>query len=87
MLDTKIHFIAYPKGRYTKEILHETQKAGYAMGFSMDDDMISHKTNLFKVPRIGVDRTHTFEEFKTLFTTRSIAFRKVIKNSPLKRWV
>ncbi|HYK08163.1 MAG TPA: polysaccharide deacetylase family protein [Candidatus Eisenbacteria bacterium] len=74
-----VSYFAYPKGRYTKNIVDTVKKAGYQAAFSMDDGKIDSQTNLFTIPRVGVDRTHTFAEFQFLFSPSVIAFRKFIK--------
>lgn len=79
-LNKKISYFAYPKGRYNEKVLNEVKQAGYKMGLSMDDDFISPKTNIFAVPRVGIDRTHTITEFKATFSPSVIRFRKFIKH-------
>lgn len=65
-LGIEIKYLAYPKGRYTNEIIKKARKAGYKLGLSMDDGTIGTNTNTMTVPRIGVDRTHSFAEFSVL---------------------
>lgn len=79
MHKVNVKYIAYPKGRYTKEVLNCVKKAGYKMGFSMDDGFINKNTDMYKVPRIGVDRTHSFGEFKVLHRPFVAAARSNIK--------
>lgn len=80
-LGIKIEYFAYPKGRYTSDVLSDVKRAGYSLGLSMDDGSISGKTNRYVIPRIGVDRTHTFAEFKSLFLPSSIKIRKFVKEN------
>lgn len=79
----KITYFAFPKGRYTKKVLQTVKKAGYTLGLSMNDGFINQYTNPFLVPRIGVDRTHTFSEFTQLMLPSSILFRSIIKRLPI----
>lgn len=79
-LGIQIPYIAYPKGRYTHQILNAVKKADYKLGVSMDDGFISKIINKYTIPRIGVDRTHSIAEFKTLFMPMNIKFRKALKN-------
>ncbi len=72
-------YIAYPKGGYSPEIIELVKEAGYKMALSMDDGVINTNTNIFAVPRIGVDRTHSFQEFKVLFSPTVITVRGLIK--------
>ncbi len=78
-LQTKIHYFAYPRGRYTKSILAAVEKSGYQLGLSMDDGEITHQSNRFTIPRIGVDRTHSFHEFKMIYSPSVVALRGFIK--------
>jgi peptidoglycan/xylan/chitin deacetylase (PgdA/CDA1 family) len=80
-LKTSVDFFAFPKGRYNQEVLTIAVKAGYLACFTMDDGIISQKTNPFLIPRIGVDRSHSFTEFAAAFTKSAIYLRKIIKNS------
>ncbi|MEN9328036.1 MAG: hypothetical protein RI947_844 [Candidatus Parcubacteria bacterium] len=80
-LQMDINYIAYPRGKYNDRVIEAVQKAGYHMGLTMDDDTVSTATDPLRVPRIGVDKTHSFEEFKTIMSPSCIAFRRFIKNS------
>ncbi len=75
----KIEYFAYPKGRYNDRIIKKVEESGYKLGFSMDDEIITPKINRFKIPRIGVDGTHSFFEFTIIFTFWAIQVRKIIK--------
>ena len=83
-LKSKIKYFAYPKGRYTEEVLKTVKKAGYRLALSMDSDRIDKKTSRYTVPRVGVDRTHSLNEFRMLFIPSVVATKKLIKNSPFK---
>ncbi len=65
-LGIKIDFFAFPKGRYTPAILAAVKRAGFVLGFGMESGLISPRSNPLMIPRIGVDRTHTFPEFRAL---------------------
>lgn len=78
-LGHKVRYFAYPKGKYSDEILSAAREAGYALGFTMDDGMISSGTDPLRIPRIGVDRTHSFTEFKSIASPSVISFRYVMK--------
>lgn len=80
-LKTKIKYFAYPKGVYSSEIMNLVKKAGYTLGLSMDDGVIELGINNYVVPRIGIDRSHTFAEFKATFSPSVVLFRKDIKDS------
>ncbi len=74
-----IEYFTYPKGKYSKEILDMVRRQNYKMAFSMDDSLISSKTNIFAVPRIGINQSHSFLEFKALFLPSAIFFRGLVK--------
>lgn len=78
-LGLPIDYIAYPKGKYNKAVLKEVLRARYKLGLSMDDGIINRKVNRLIIPRIGVDRTHSFAEFKTLYLPFVVAIRGFIK--------
>ncbi len=78
-LGIKIKYFAYPKGRYTNKVLDAVKKAGYSLGLSMNDSFINKTVNRLLIPRIGVDRTHSFVEFRSILLPLSILFRKFIK--------
>lgn len=79
-LEVPIEYFAYPRGRYTKEIINTLHESGYHMALSMDDGEINQRTNLYIVPRIGVDRSHSLSEFKILALPSVISFRKIAKS-------
>lgn len=78
-LNIKIKYFAYPKGKYSERILSAVLKAGYLLGLTMNDDIIDSHTSKTTIPRIGIDRTHSFMEFKSLFRPSAVMFRKKVK--------
>lgn len=74
-----IRYFSYPKGRYSQAIVNEVKNAGYKMAVTMDDGVLSKTTNLYTIPRIGVDNTHDLEEFKRILTIPTITARSFIK--------
>lgn len=78
-LGTRIKYFAYPKGRYNKEILETVKASGYNLAVSMDDRLIRVNMNIYTVPRVGVDNTHSFVEFKNTFSLGVIFVRGIIK--------
>jgi peptidoglycan/xylan/chitin deacetylase (PgdA/CDA1 family) len=78
-LGIPINYFSYPKGRYTKHICSLVKKADYKLAVSMDDGFISFGVNTLAVPRIGVDNTHSFLEFKAISSPLSVQFRKFVK--------
>lgn len=80
-LKTKINYLAYPKGKYNSKILKAVKKAGYKMALTMDDGNITKGVNPYLITRIGVDGTHSYSEFKTLFLPITIKIRGLIKST------
>ncbi|HZZ98448.1 MAG TPA: polysaccharide deacetylase family protein [Candidatus Saccharimonadia bacterium] len=85
-LGSEMQYFAYPKGRYSKKILVAVKKAGYALGMSMDDVLIDQNANRLLIPRIGVDATHSFVEFKAIMTDAAITWRKSVKSSKFAKF-
>jgi len=85
-LQLPIPYIAYPKGAYSRKVLSVVKNTGYRLGLSMDDGQISTATNKLIVPRIGVDRTHSFSEFKTLTSPSAVKLRGFIKKTFISKF-
>lgn len=83
-LQIKCDFIAYPKGRYDKNIIEIVRKSGYKMAFSMDDEIVSRVSNRYKIGRVGINKTHKLAEFKVIHFPFNIALRRIVKNSFIK---
>jgi peptidoglycan/xylan/chitin deacetylase (PgdA/CDA1 family) len=86
-LGLPIRFFAYPRGRYSDSVLRFVKKAKYELGLTMDDGFIGKRSNPFLLPRVGVDRTHTFAEFQFAFVPSVVLFRQLIKKSYLGRYL
>jgi polysaccharide pyruvyl transferase WcaK-like protein/peptidoglycan/xylan/chitin deacetylase (PgdA/CDA1 family) len=86
-LGIQIKYFAYPRGKYNNTVLYFVRKAGYALGLTMDDGVITTSTNPLLIPRVGVDRTHGFAEFKKLMSPLNIDFRRSIKASFIGRYI
>jgi peptidoglycan/xylan/chitin deacetylase (PgdA/CDA1 family) len=77
-LSIKINYFAYPKGIYNNNILKAVKKAGYKMAFSIDGGFISKSTQIYRIPRVGIDKTHTFSEFQATYSTPVLLVRKLL---------
>lgn len=86
-LGVKINYFAYPKGKYSKNVLRVVKNAKYRLGLTMDDGFIKPGNNPLTIPRIGIDRTHSFAEFQSTFSVSVIRIRKVIKNTFVGRYL
>jgi len=73
-----VNYFAYPKGRYDNSIMSLTQQAGYKLGLSMDDGLISSFTNQYAIPRVGIVRNMSFPEFRSVFLPYSVIIRKLL---------
>jgi peptidoglycan/xylan/chitin deacetylase (PgdA/CDA1 family) len=86
-LGVTIPYFAYPRGKYTKNVVDLIQKAKYTMALTMDDGFIKPGSAMFTLPRVGIDRTHSFAEFTTTFSPSVVRLRKLVKNSPAGRYL
>ena len=77
--NVNVKYIAYPRGRYSDKVLEFVRAAGYLMALSMDDGIISKGQNPYTIPRTGINRTHSFSEFKSSFPPTAIYLRRFIK--------
>lgn len=75
-----LKYFSYPWGRYNSQVVRTVKKLGYRLAVTMDDSIVDIHTNPFKLARIGVDGTHTFNEFKVLFSPSIIRLRGFIKS-------
>jgi peptidoglycan/xylan/chitin deacetylase (PgdA/CDA1 family) len=86
-LGITIAYFAYPRGKYNNTVLQFVKKAKFRMALTMDDGIIRPNINLLTVPRVGVDRTHTFKEFTSAFSPSVVLLRKAVKESPIGRYL
>ena len=61
-------FFAYPKGHYNKSSVATVAAAGYVAAFTTETRPLRPGDDLYRLPRIGIDRTHSPEQFKAFFT-------------------
>ena len=74
-----VNYFSYPKGRYTPFIVNAVSQAGYKLAVTTDDGILNQTSNPYLIPRLVIDRTHSFSEFKRVLTISSITARKIIK--------
>jgi len=86
-LALSIDYFSYPKGKYSQKIVTLVKKAGYKLAVSMDDKYITKQTNPLTLPRIGVDRTHSFSQFKATISPSAILFRHYVKKTFLAKYL
>lgn len=66
MLNSPIHFFAYPYGRYNQQIIEMVKKCGFKFAFSINPGRIDEKNDRYKIKRFGVD-DYTSQFFKDIF--------------------
>ncbi|MGH7204387.1 MAG: polysaccharide deacetylase family protein [Candidatus Levyibacteriota bacterium] len=86
-LGFSIPYFAYPRGKYNENVVRLVKVANYLMGFTMDDGIIKPNRDVYTIPRIGIDNTHTFSEFVNTFSPSVVRFRGLIKLSPVGRYL
>ncbi len=52
-----ISVIAYPRGKYDKDVLEATRMIGYCAGLTTHEGAVNRNTRQFEIPRIAVDCT------------------------------
>lgn len=82
-----VPYFAYPRGKYNQNVVRLVKKAKFQLGLTMDDGIISPESNPLKLPRVGVDRTHSFAEFKNAYSPSVVRFRQCIKRSPAGKYL
>jgi len=80
-LGVPIRYFAFPKGVHDARIREAVKKAQYNLGFSMDNGYIVDGIDRFAIPRVGVDGTHRFNQFKVVYLPAAMMIRKLIWKS------
>lgn len=86
-ISSSYKYFAYPKGKYSKRVVSKIKESKYRLALTMDDSIISVKTNPYILPRVGVDGSHSFSEFTTSASPSVIAFRSLIKKTFLRKYL
>jgi peptidoglycan/xylan/chitin deacetylase (PgdA/CDA1 family) len=87
VLRTSVDYIAYPKGIYNDKVVETANRAGYRLGFSMDDGLDYREASRLALPRVGVDRSHTIIEFSSIMLPVSVIMRKLLRMTPLAKLI
>lgn len=61
------NYFAYPFGQYKEETTRLLKRANISMAFTTRKDYVHVGEDLYRVPRIDVQRSMTFPQFKALF--------------------
>ncbi|MGI8419903.1 MAG: polysaccharide deacetylase family protein [Candidatus Levyibacteriota bacterium] len=86
-LGFSIPYFAYPRGKYNANVVRLVKVANFLMGFTMDDGIIKPNRDVYTIPRVGIDSTHTFSEFINTFSPSVVRFRGLIKRSSVGRYL
>lgn len=87
MIGAPVRFFAYPRGMYSQSVIDTVNRSGYTLAVSMDEGLIGKDTSRVHVPRISVDKSHSFSEFTTLASPSVVMFRNRLKRSVFSRYV
>lgn len=87
IINKKVNYFSYPFGNYNSEIVFAVKKAGYSLAVSMDDEIIGVKTNPYILPRVGVNNSHSMDEFKYLSSPSVVWFRGLLKKTIFERYI
>jgi peptidoglycan/xylan/chitin deacetylase (PgdA/CDA1 family) len=74
-----VEYFSYPNGQYDENAIEQVKKAGYKMAFSMDDGLVLEGTDLFKIPRVGINQSLSFLEFKSVLLPANMLARRAVK--------
>lgn len=86
-LKTNIKYFSYPKGKYSKSIQLAADIANYELAVCMDNGFVTKNNDLMAIPRIGIDNTHCFEEFKSMLTPTVIDFKRFVTKLGLTKYI
>ncbi len=66
--DKPVHFIAYPAGRYNRQVIEIAQQTGYLGGLTTHPGFWRPGNDLFELKRIRVSRSETLAQFSYQLT-------------------
>lgn len=79
MTGKPINFFAYPKGSFNSLIMDYTEKAGYRAAFSAIQRLVDRNCGFYGIPRVQIDRSTSFLEFKAKLTRAVNWYEKIWK--------
>lgn len=74
-----IDFFAYPKGSFNSLIMDYTEKAGYGAAFTAIQRLVDRNCAIYGIPRVQIDRSTSFLEFKAKLTRAADWYEKIWK--------
>lgn len=78
-LGLPIDYFAYPYGSYEYQTTSFVRRGGYQAALSMDEGFSFSRGKVWRLPRIGINRTYTDHEFLAVLSPLAISFRKLTK--------
>ena len=64
--------------QWAEQTLELIRNENYLGAFTCEPKMISQDTDLFSVPRVCLDKSHSFREFKYLASPSVLAFKNIV---------
>ena len=80
-----VNVLAYPYGAYDQHVAATTEKAGYSAGLTCNFGSVSPETDPYRLHRVVIDRTTTFEQFRKYLGASALAITDITP-SPGKSW-
>ena len=62
-LKTSCNYFTYPKGFFNDFVVKEIKDTGYQMALTVQEGNIDFESDIFKLPRLSIDRSTTFAQF------------------------
>jgi peptidoglycan/xylan/chitin deacetylase (PgdA/CDA1 family) len=84
-LGQSVSSFALPRGNRNAIVDQIVKEAGYTMCMTMDDGIITEKTNPFSIPRIGIDQTHSLAELRYIDSTLVVKVRSLLKKMKVSK--
>ncbi len=77
---SKLPYFSYPWGKYNLTTVEVVKNAGFKLAVTMDDGNVGADSDLLRLPRVGVNGTHSLAEFQVLNSPSVVKFRKFVKS-------
>ena len=74
-----IDFFAYPKGSFNPAVAVAVKNSGYRAAFGTLQRLVDKESDLYGVPRVQIDQTTSFLEFKAKLTRAADWYEKIWK--------
>ncbi|MBN1169280.1 polysaccharide deacetylase family protein [Candidatus Woesebacteria bacterium] len=76
-LSLNFRYFSYPFGRYSKKAKKVLKNEGYKAAFTIEGSEYKNKSDLYRIPRVTIDKHLYFTDFKTLFTSEGLKFNNL----------